>query len=230
PDAEFGQGRTELGHARPDRPAVPEAAAVLDVHAVGAGVLRNDQQLLDAGLHQALGLVQDLAHRPADQVAAHGRDDAEAAAVVAAFGNLQVGVVARRELDALRRHQVDIRVVVRLRRRGLVHRAYHFFILLRAGHRQHAGMDLADDRFLDAHAAGDDHLAVLGDGFADGLQRFGLGAVDEAAGVDHHHVGVIVFGRDLVALGAQLGQDAFGIDQGFRAAQADEADFGGRHG
>src|SRR5690606_41956944 len=67
--------------------------------AVGAGVLRDHQNLLDAGLDQPLGFAEHIAHWAADQLAAHGRDNAEAAAVVAAFGNLQVGIVARGELE-----------------------------------------------------------------------------------------------------------------------------------
>ena len=61
---------------------------------------------------------------------------------------------------------------------------------------------------------------------ADRIQRLGHGRIDEAAGVDHHHVGRVIRGNDVVALGPQLGQDALGIDKGLRAAKADEADFG----
>src|SRR5690606_34038742 len=141
-----------------------------DVDAVGAGVLRDDQQLLHARLHQALGFAHDVADGAADQIAAHGRNDAEAAAVVAAFGNLQVGVMPRRELDPLRRHEVDVGIVVAFGRGGFVHGAHHLFLLLGAGDGQHRGVDLADEVFLDAHAAGDDHFAVFGDGLTDGFE------------------------------------------------------------
>ncbi|MCP1573352.1 hypothetical protein J2S30_001731 [Herbaspirillum rubrisubalbicans] len=52
-------------------------------------------------------------------------------------------------------------------------------------------MDLLDDVFalgilLGAQAAGDDHLAVFVQGFADGIQRLLHGGVDEAAGIDDH--------------------------------------------
>ncbi|MNN48283.1 hypothetical protein D3C81_1627550 [compost metagenome] len=134
--------------------------------------------------------------------------------------------MARGELDALRRHQVDQRVVLGLRRDDFVNGADHLLVLLRAGHGQHAGVHVADGVFGHAHAAGDDHLAVLGDGLTDGVQGFGLGAVDETAGVDHHDVGILVGRYDLVAFHAQLGEDALGIDCGLRATQADESDFG----
>src|SRR3989344_8127449 len=107
PHAQAAEGFAQLGHAGFHRRAVPETGAVFHVDAVGAGVLGDHQQFFNAGFDQALGFVQHIAHRAADQLAAHRRDDAEAATVVAAFGNLQVRVVARGQLDALRRHQGD---------------------------------------------------------------------------------------------------------------------------
>ena len=56
---------------------------------------------LHAAHRELLGFAQHLVDRARHQVAAHRRDDAEAAAVVAAFGNLQVRVVLRRQLDAV---------------------------------------------------------------------------------------------------------------------------------
>ena len=158
-----------------------------------------------------------------NEVAAELRDDAERAAVVAALRNLQIGVVARRQLHALRRHEVDERIV--RRRRGLVHGRDHALVLLRPGDREHVREAVADLLRLGAHAAGDDHLAVLGHGFADGVERFRLGAVEEAAGVDDHHVGAVMLLRQLVPLRAQLRDDALGIHQGLRAAKGDERDF-----
>src|SRR5205814_9081917 len=48
--------------------------------------------------------------------------------------------------------------------------------------------------------------------------------VDEAAGVDDHEVGVVVGGRGGVALGAQLREDALGIDQRLGTTEAYETD------
>ncbi len=104
PHAELGQLLAQGHHAGLDRHAVVEAGAVLDVDAVGGGVLGDDQDLLHAGLFQALGLGQYLADGAAHQIPAHGGDDAEGAAVVAAFGNLQIGVMTGGQLDALGRH------------------------------------------------------------------------------------------------------------------------------
>ena len=78
--------------------------------------------------------------------------------------------------------------------------------------------------FTGPEATGHDHPAVLLQGLADRLEGFLHRRVDKAAGVDHHQIGGFVGGRDLVTLGPQLSQDAFGIDQGLRAPQADEPD------
>ena len=48
PDTEFAQRAYQFGHARLERLAVPKAGAVFHIHAIGAGVLRDDQQLLHA--------------------------------------------------------------------------------------------------------------------------------------------------------------------------------------
>src|SRR5258708_34844148 len=88
-----------IAHARLNGPPAPESGAVFQAHAVGARVLRDPEQLLHARLDQVFRFPHDLADRPAREIAAQRRDDAEAAAVIAALRDLEVGVVARRELD-----------------------------------------------------------------------------------------------------------------------------------
>ena len=200
----------------------PRPRLVADVDAIGRGVLADDQQLLGARGDQLLGLAQDRVGAAADEVAAQVRDDAEGAAVVAALGDLQIAVVARRQLEPGLGHQVDERV--RDRRRGLVDRGDDFLILLRAGDREHVREAGADDVGFLAHAAGDDDAAVLGDRFADRLEALFLGAVEEAAGVDQHHVGAGIIGRHVVAVGAQLGHDPLAVDQGLGTAERDQPD------
>jgi hypothetical protein len=146
--------------------------------------------------------------------------------MVAAFGDLEVRVVFRRKPDALRRDKVDERIV------GfgqvLVHRLHHFVGRMRAGDGKHPGMGLAHDVPLGAEAAGDDHLAVFVQGFADRLERLLHRRVYEAAGVDDDEVGVAVRRRDEIAFGAQLRQDALRIDERLGTAERDEAYFRGR--
>lgn len=228
PGPELAELPGQVVELRADLPVAPRALTVADIDAVGAGVLADDQQLLHAGLHQFLRFPQHVGGRAADEVPAQGRDDAEAAAIAAPLRDLQVGVVARGELDPLRRHEVEERVVGR--RHRLVDGRHHRLVGLGPGHRQEVGVLLADLLRLRAHAAGDDHPAVLRHGLADRRERLRLGRVEEAAGVDDHHVGAVVPAGQLVTLGAKVGEDPLGIDQRLGAAQRDERDFRGGAG
>ena len=76
-------------------------------------------------------------------------------------------------------------------------------------------------------AAGDDHLAVFGQRFADRVETLLHGFVDEAAGVDDDEVGAVVRAGDFITFGAQLGNDLFGVDERLRAPEGNEAYFGG---
>ncbi len=59
----------------------------------------------------------------------------------------------------------------------------------------------------------------------DGGERLRLGAVEKAAGVDDNEVGADVLAGQLIALGAQAGDDPLAVDQSLRAAERDEAHF-----
>jgi uncharacterized protein YgfB (UPF0149 family) len=99
-----------------------------------------------------------------------------------------------------------------------MHGFHHTGRVVRAGNGEHRWMRLLDDVLLDAQASGHDDLAVLGQRLADRVERFRDRGVDEAAGVDDDEVGAGVVGRGGVALGAQLREDAFRVDQRFRTA------------
>ena len=114
------------------------------------------------------------------------------------------------QFDAFRRHQVEERIV--LRRQCLVHSLDHRLILLRSGDRQHVRIGGGDAFRLGTHAAGDDDLAVLLQRLTDGSQRFRLGAVEKAAGVDDDEVGAGVLARERIALRPQAGDDALRVD------------------
>ena len=222
PHAQLRQAFAQFSHARAVRLAVPFVLGILHVDAIGAGVLRDHQQFPDPALDQLLGLDQHLVDGSRDQVAAHRRNDAEAAAVVAAFGNLQIRVVLRGQFDADVRH--DVEEAVALRRQCGVHRIHHADVVLRSADRKHVRIRLANQRLALAEAAGDDDLAVLVQGGANRIQRLLHGRVDEAAGVHHHGIRLAIAGHDFVTLDLQLGQDALGIDQRLGAAEADETD------
>ena len=222
PDAELAECRCEPLEARLVRAPAKLARGMADVDAVGARVLRDHEQLLDPRLRQPLSLAHHVRDRATHEIAAHRGDDAERAAVIAAFGDLEIGVVARGQLDALRRKQVEERIVGRRKMR--VHRADDRRVVLGPADREHVRMPREDLLRLRAQATRDDDLAVLGQRLADRVEGFFDGSGDEAAGVHDDEIGVRILRDRLVALGAQLGQDALGIDQGLRTAEAREAD------
>jgi len=75
-----------------------------------------------------------------------------------------------------------------------------------------------------AHAAGHYHTAIFSDGLANRGEAFFLGRIEEPAGVDQHHVGTGIIRAHRIAIGAQSGEDAFGIDERFGTAKADHTD------
>ena len=77
-----------------------QLALAVEVDAVAARVLRDDDQLLHAVLSQHSRLIEAVVHRAAAVAAPQRRDDAVGAVVVAALGDLQVGVVVRCGQDA----------------------------------------------------------------------------------------------------------------------------------
>jgi hypothetical protein len=100
----------------------------------------------------------------------------------------------------------------------------HGFVLVRAGHGQNIGEPRADRLGLVAHAPGHDHAAIFGNRLADRGQAFLLGRIEEAAGVDQNDIGPGIVGAHRIAIGAQAGEDAFGIDERLGTAEADQSD------
>ena len=48
--------------------SLPETGTVFDINSIGAGVLRNNQQFINAGLNQIAGFLHDVINGPADQI------------------------------------------------------------------------------------------------------------------------------------------------------------------
>jgi len=97
-----------------------------------------------------------------------------------------------------------------------VHGLHHGRRVVRAGNGKNRRMRFLDYAFFCPEASGDDDAPVLGQRLADGVERLGDRGVDEAAGVDDDEVGAGVVGRGGVALGAQLREDALGVDERLR--------------
>ena len=144
PGAEAAELAGEVGDVGADLAALPGMDVVLAVDAVGAGVLADDEELAHAGRDQPLGLAQDGVGGARDQAAAHVGDDAEAALVVTALGNLEVAVVARREVDGGGGQEVE--EGVGRRRHGGVDGVEDGLVLLRAGDGEDGGVGCADVR------------------------------------------------------------------------------------
>ena len=141
--------------------------------------------------------------------------------------------MARCELDARlakgARHQIEKRIV----RLGQVrvHGLHHLLRGMRARDGQNTGVHALDQIAAAivstcSQAAGDDDLAVLRQRFADGVEAFLHGIVNEAAGVDDHQVRAFERLGGLVALGRELREDEFGVGECFRASEGDEPDLG----
>ena len=104
-----------------------------------------------------------------------------------------------------------------------MHGLDHALVLLRAGNGEHLRVPRRDLLRLGAHATGHDHLAVVGECFADCGKRFRLRAVEEAASVDDGEIGPRVRAGKFISLGAQARDDALAVDQRLRTAEGDEA-------
>ena len=221
---EISQRTRELSHLRAYRAPMPETGPIPNIDAIRARVLRDHEQLLHAGLQQSFGFDEHVADRSAHEIAAHRRDDAKRAAMIATFADLQIGVMLWGELDSLQWNEID-EWIMRLRQMR-VHGCHHFVRRMRSCHCEHFRVRITDEfaSAFRAQATGDDDFPVLRQRFADGVERFLDGRIDEAAGVDDDEIRAFVRRRNRVTLGAQLGDDPLGIDQGLRASERHKAD------
>ena len=219
PHAQRAERFGQLEHARFHRLAVDEIRAVFHVDTVRRCVLRNHQKFFHAGLHEGLGFAHHFANRATHQIAAHRRNNAEAATVIAAFADFQIRVVLRREFHAVIGHQID-ELVVRFRQMQM-HRVHHFVRCVRAGNGEHFRVNVPNEIavLLRAETARNDHFTVFGDSLANRVKRLRHGVVDKAAGVDHHQIRVAVIADGCVALRLQARQHLFAIDERLRATE-----------
>ena len=104
-----------------------QGIALLAVDAVERRVLRHEQQLFDAPRRQPVRFVDHRLDAAATIVAAHLRDHAEGAFVVAALGDLHVGVVTRRGEAPRRGGVVEVGGQVDAKDRGRCARCFCHF-------------------------------------------------------------------------------------------------------
>ena len=113
--------------------------------------------------------------------------------------------------------------------RTLAYRADDLFVLLRACDSQNAWVNRANHGLFDTHAPGHDHATVFSNGLADRVERFGFRAVNKTTGINHHNVGIVIVGNDLITLRAQQREDTFRVDKRFGTTETDKTDFWRRH-
>ena len=217
-----------------------------EIHAEVSGVLTDQVEFFCPLFNQGARFRHDRPDGPAAVASAHLWDHAEAARMVAALGNLQVDRVAGCELEA---RGVVVGNVARFAR-DQVERA------ARSGGRplEHLaddagklgdlvesdkGINFGDFAFeflvvaLGEAAADDDFLGRPGGQpplvhFEDGVDRFFFGLVDEAAGVDHEHIGFVGFAGQVEIIFGGPAEHDLGIDQIFGTTEADHADLRAR--
>ena len=204
----------------------------IEVRAVAGDILGDDQQLLDAGRAELGRLVQQLRHGAAAVLAPQGRDDAVGAVVVAALSDAQVGVPGGRGQNPLAAlvGGVDIAQVA-----GALSLFHHLGdglgdIVVAAGAQDAVHLRQLPEHILFiplGHAAGHQDLPDL-----PGLLQFrhlqnivnGLlaGRGQEAAGVDHHHVGALGLRLDGMACCLDRGHHLLAVDLILGTAKRDE--------
>ena len=192
----------------------------VQVHAVVGGVLGDDDQLAHAVGRQLLGLGDHFFDRLGGVLAAHLGDRAERAQPVAAFGDLEIGEMPRRDPQpvAIGRARIGRRAETRsaARRAGRSADRPPCVISSRPNTPTRwsiSGPVSSSVFFLPlGQAAGDDHAPRCRpwplelQHLVDRGERLVPGPLDEPAGVDDHEVGPVRLVHQLVAVELQQAQ------------------------
>ena len=154
--------------------------------------------------------------------------------MVAAFADLNIGVMPGRQFDAGNTegigHQI-LKWIMRLRQ-SRMNSIHHLLGRLWTCDGKYARVHLPyqvptaitpDGTKASRH----DHLAVLRHGEADGSERFRFRTVKKTAGVDDHRIGPDMAFRQLIAFRPQLRDDPLAVHQSLGAAERDKRNGGG---
>ena len=227
-------------HAYPDKAInsaqltqkLRQPSLTVEVDAVPAGILRDNDQLFDTVGRQCARLRKQILHLPAAIFAAQRRDHAVRAVVIASLGYFKICIVFRRCENApgLIDRRVDVvETLVCMARKQLIDGVYNVVIRPRAKNtvdlwqllqnlllialgKTACDQNLSDSSFLLQSA----HRKNIVDGLA-------LGRVDKPAGVDNDQLRPIWIGQDLKARLPQQIQHLLGIDLILRTAERDHA-------
>ncbi len=104
---------------------------------------------------------------------------------------------------------------------------HDLFVGLWACYCENTGVLFFDQLSIGAftHTASHNHTTVFVHGFIDGVERFLFGSIDKTTSVYDNDICVVVLVYYVIAVKLELGQDAFGVHQGFRAAERHESYF-----
>ena len=220
-EVEFAQLAQERG----------ELVLTIEVGAVARDVLRDDDQLLHPGVCQLARLGEDILHAAAAVLAAQVGDDAESAAVVAALGDAEVGIVAGRGEHAVKLLDgtVDVGEAARALPGHQLAQGGDDVAVAAGSHHAVDLRELVDDLLLIAlgETSRDEDLAEPAVRLElrhrqNGVDGLGLRAVNEAAGVDDHGVGALGLLLQLDPRLAAQGHHLLGVDQILGAAKGNE--------
>ena len=200
-----------------------QALAAVAVDTVVGEFLGYDLEFPYAAGHEAAHLVEDLVDGAADVVPGDDGDGAVGAFAVAAFRNLDVGVVGRGGQDTFEGDVFVVTFAEVAQQVGPVELAVELvdlwdffaqFLEVAFGEAPHY-VDAAEPAFFFKLAELEDHVDALF-----------LGVADEAAGVDHGDAAMGLFGVvvGLVTEGFELTEEVLGVDKVFRAAHCDDVD------
>ena len=211
-------------------------AVLAPVVAVGGGILGHQHQLLHAFVGQPAGLGQAVLHGAAAQRAANQRNGTVVAAVVAALGNFQIGIVmGGGDHPSTAQGKIGLGAIVLP---VLVLRAAaqpvddlgNGLVGADAHHRIHLGNLGADLMLVPlGQAAGNHHLQVgvlflIGAGVQDILDGLSLCTLNKAAGVHDDHIRQAQVGGGGVAGSDETVAHHVGIHLIFGAAQRNDCD------
>ena len=191
----------------------------------GAGVLGDEAEIVIAFLDEVFDFGGDAFERARMQFALEGGDGAERTGLIAPFGEFDIGVVGRAGDDALRPvDKVDLFAETAL----FCRQQFVDFVIVPDAGEDVDFAELFAQLLLVAFAetAGHDQNRILLARRVEvdnGIERFCLGRIDEAAGVDNDDVGFFAVGCQFVRF--EPSHHHFGIDQVFRASQRNDVQF-----
>ena len=220
-----------------------------EIHSVVSRILADQVNLPNTFGDERPNFGKNRFGRAAAMFAAHLRNDAKTARVVAAFGDLEKYGMSRSEAKT---RGIVIWNVSRTRtRKGelisgfgtlLVEQTLHDFAefrdLVQADERIYFGdrlPQLVSESLR--HATAYDQLLIRAlvqsaplVGFENGFDRFFLRRIDKRAGIDHENVGFVGLGRNLHPALQDASEHDFRVDQIFRATETDHSDFASASG